>query len=178
MVAQPSTNRTQRRHPEQQKEEIALRIFTGGQGKEVVLGNTSEIYHLAKLTSAGTTEVQEFLTSSGTPSVDGDTVGEAVVAGCLFVKRHDILYKLLSMIIEEDLPENITYNSSPTDMMYAVDVFFEVSGLNWLARLVKDSASRASRVIEERLGEIVEQGANQAMTPQITGLENNPQSST
>lgn len=164
MVQQAQPNRAARRHPDAQPQAVPasapaqsdrLRVFSGGSGQEVQLGD-GEIYHVARLTAAGVADIQQLLLS-GMPAVDGETVGEQLVGGMLMTQNFAPMRLFLEKAIEEDLPERIEFVSTPDELMYAIDTFFHQSGLRWLENMVKNLTSRAAKAMEEQMASLVDE---------------------
>lgn len=130
-----------------------LRIF-GAAGPAVTLGQSE--YHLARLTTDGVLDVQEYLTRrypvQGAIGDQGDSIGMQLVQGALFLGSFTPLRGLLERIIDEPLPPDAERAAAPDQIAAVIDRFFETSGLAWLARIVKNSTAQTSSVLDRAVG--------------------------
>lgn len=136
---------------------IPLRIFGNNSVTMVIDGRT---YHIARLTSAGVADVQAFIFERYPPTslMDGENVGEIIVEGAISTGAWDLLREMMQKVVEEELPANFEFVTQASDMAEAVDLFFEQTGLKWLARMVKNLAKQVQIQREEMITTVSERG--------------------
>lgn len=142
-------------------------------GEPVTLGR--QTYHLAVLTSAGTTQLQRYFAGEFARAVpmiiDRPGIGDAVVVN---VQRaagaHAHLRELLSRIIAEPLPENVEYLAAPSEIAATLDAWFAFSGLSWMAEILKNSLAPATKAIQEAIAAMVSSAITETL-PAAGGSE-------
>jgi hypothetical protein len=127
------------------REAAPKHVFGAAMGDVTLAGAT---YALARLTTAGILDLQAKLGANAIPAIDGPTIGDSFVnAAFLAGGQFAPLVSLFRMMLAEpeSLPDDFYFAATPEEMVAAINLFFEQSGLSWLQTLVKTYGGRATQ---------------------------------
>lgn len=127
--------------------DVPLRLF-GSTGEALTLAAAP--FHLAALTTRGTLEVKRLMTHEVPPWAVGygDSPGAQFYAGAMLREDFGFVRRILERIIAEPLPPLVEEAATRDEIVHAIDRFFQTSGLEALAVLLKNSGARQAQALE------------------------------
>jgi hypothetical protein len=137
--------------------------------------------HLAIHNGQGIIACQEFMERRypETALADLDTPGAQIVEGAYTTRQMEPLRQFMSLVLADDpIPANLLDVAYMQELIDAIDLWFDQSGLKWLAELVKNSAARMSKlwaaqteIFGEEVVSLVSGEARRLLKEQLSKLE-------
>jgi hypothetical protein len=114
-----------------------------------------------------------------TALADLDTPGAQIVEGAYTTRQMEPLRQFMSLVLADDpIPANLLDVAYMQELIDAIDLWFDQSGLKWLAELVKNSAARMSKlwaaqteIFGEEVVSLVSGEARRLLKEQLSKLE-------
>lgn len=125
-------------------------------------------HHYKAYSLRGIEGLKDSLREIGFPilPMEGSSFGQMLVEGAVGTSNFGPILQILNLVSATSFDETLFDNADGDDIAAAIDGFFAQSGMRWIDQLLKNFAPRAERVIEQQMGDLIDQA--------MTGTSGNP----